>query len=54
MPMIQEKRFTREQIMAMARYEYARQLSIYTKAQLEDTKATNPVVVPPAVNLLLC
>jgi hypothetical protein len=28
------KRYTRDQIMAMARYEYARQLSIYTRAQL--------------------
>ncbi|KAI8083376.1 uncharacterized protein B0P05DRAFT_586114 [Gilbertella persicaria] len=28
------KRFTRDEIMAMARYEYARQLSIYTKEQL--------------------
>lgn len=30
------KRFTREDIMAMARYEYARQLSIYTKTQLTN------------------
>jgi hypothetical protein len=28
------KGFTRDEIMAMARYEYARQLCIYTKAQL--------------------
>ncbi|CAO3608511.1 unnamed protein product [Mucor hiemalis] len=29
------KRFTRDEIMAMARYEYARQLCLYTKAQLK-------------------
>lgn len=28
------KKLTRDDIMAMARYEYARQLSVYTKAQL--------------------
>ncbi|KAI9342387.1 hypothetical protein BD770DRAFT_398594 [Pilaira anomala] len=30
------KKLTRDDIMAMARYEYARQLSIYTKAQLTN------------------
>ncbi|KAI8643366.1 hypothetical protein BD408DRAFT_415122 [Parasitella parasitica] len=30
----EQKRFTRDQIMAMARCEYARQLCVYTKAQL--------------------
>jgi hypothetical protein len=33
------KRYTRDQIMAMARYEYARQLSIYTRAQLTKGQA---------------
>lgn len=41
----QMKRFTRDEIMAMARYEYARQLCIYTKAQLskkiKSTSASN-------------
>jgi hypothetical protein len=35
------KRFTRDEIMAMARYEYARQLCIYTKAQLKRGTTTN-------------
>ncbi|GAA5815075.1 hypothetical protein MFLAVUS_008581 [Mucor flavus] len=30
------KKLTRDDIMAMARYEYARQLCIYTKAQLTN------------------
>lgn len=34
------KRCTRDQIMAMARQEYARQLSIYTRAQLTKGQAT--------------
>lgn len=38
------RRFTRDQIMAMARCEYARQLCVYTKAQL--TKGKDPMLPP--------
>ncbi|KAI8061212.1 hypothetical protein BDF21DRAFT_429095 [Thamnidium elegans] len=40
------KKLTRDDIMAMARYEYARQLCIYTKAQLTNglKKLPNPRV----------
>jgi hypothetical protein len=34
------KMLSRDEIMAMARYEYSRQLSIYTRAQLSRGKVT--------------
>ncbi|KAG2214127.1 hypothetical protein INT46_001861 [Mucor plumbeus] len=40
------RKFTRDQIMAMARCEYARQLCVYTKAQL--TKGEDLVLSPSA------
>lgn len=59
------RRFTRDQIMAMARYEYARQLCVYTKAQLakgEDlilspstsasSVSTNPATPPPTARMI--
>ncbi|KAK4513825.1 uncharacterized protein ATC70_005831 [Mucor velutinosus] len=55
------KRYTRDQIMAMARCEYARQLCVYTKAQLSkgedlmlspstssNSVSTNPATPPTA------
>lgn len=48
-----QKRFTRDEIMAMARYEYARQLCIYTKAQLNNKRGSNSTTTtknPGSVN----
>ncbi|KAI8968476.1 hypothetical protein BDF20DRAFT_896637 [Mycotypha africana] len=41
------RKFTRDQIMAMARHEYARQLSIYTMNQLSKGRASSRVVTLP-------
>ncbi|OBZ91352.1 hypothetical protein A0J61_00613 [Choanephora cucurbitarum] len=44
------KRYTRDEIMAMARHEYARQLSLYTKAQLTKYSANKPSVTKTPSN----
>ncbi|KAI8370014.1 hypothetical protein BD560DRAFT_397381 [Blakeslea trispora] len=63
MPKQQEtpKRYTRDEIMAMARHEYARQLSLYTKAQLTKYSGSKPSVtktpsntVPPPSTRIVC
>lgn len=46
------KRFTRDDIMAMARYEYARQLSIYTKTQLINGLKKSAMLPTKNVNTL--
>lgn len=48
---VQKKRYTREQILALAKYEYARQLSIYTRSQLNHyAKKHKAIVVKTATS----
>ncbi|CEP07502.1 hypothetical protein [Parasitella parasitica] len=61
----EQKKLTRDQIMAMARCEYARQLCIYTRAQLKKggnlvipssassgSVPTSPSTSPPSVRMI--
>lgn len=45
---IQKKRYTREQILALAKYEYARQLSMYTRSRLNYYRSAITVVFKTA------